>query len=67
MWYYEYEEATVGNGGIRGCNYRSIINQYAADGWRFVAAIPKRYGAQGQIITHELVFEKEIDIDKCVG
>ena len=57
MYKYCYVEAKVA-GIVKGDDYRKIIDQYSADGWKFVTAIPKSNGAYGQIASIDLVFER---------
>ena len=39
--------------------HRELIARKALEGWRFVAAIPTRQHATGQIDALDLVFERE--------
>lgn len=57
MYRYIYVESKV-TGWLSTDNHREIIDRYASEGWRFVAAIPKASGSYGQIVAHDLVFEK---------
>ena len=57
MYKYLYVESKAG-GLLSEDNHREIIDKYAAEGWRFVAAIPKKSGSYGQITANDLVFEK---------
>ena len=56
MYKYLYVESKAG-GLLSEDNHREIIDKYAAEGWRFVAAIPKKSGSYGQITANDLVFE----------
>ena len=56
MYKYLYVESKAG-GLLSEDNHREIIDKYAAEGWRFVAAIPKKRGSYGQITANDLVFE----------
>lgn len=40
--------------------HRSVIDQQASQGWRFVAMIPTRYASGGIMIQYDLVFEREM-------
>ena len=56
MYKYLYVESKAG-GLLSEDNHREINDKYAAEGWRFVAAIPKKSGSYGQITANDLVFE----------
>ena len=61
----KYEYVSVnGYNMLSGYNlkgqHRDIIDRYAADGWRFVGAIPTAY-AGDRPTDIDLVFEKDID------
>lgn len=68
MYTYEYETVSCDFGGwgfVSGNvysidNYRSIINQRAEDGWRYVGYIPTMQRGTGHIQELDLIFEKEI-------
>ena len=57
MYTYMYIQSNVG-GMFTLSNHREIIDKYSKEGWRFVAAILKSNGSNGQITTNDLVFEK---------
>lgn len=57
MYTYIYVESKVG-GIFTISNHREIIDKYSKEGWRFVAAIPKSSGGNGQLTSNDLVFEK---------
>lgn len=58
---YLYVEAKVG-GMFSKSNHRTLIDQYAKDGWRFVDAIATSFhGNNGQVKTYDLVFEKKVE------
>lgn len=40
--------------------HRDTIEKYSKDGWRFITAIPKSTGSYGQLLSIDLVFEKQI-------
>ncbi len=58
MYKYLYVESKVG-GILTVDNHRELIDKYSSEGWRFVAAIPKRSGSYGQVTSNDLVFERE--------
>lgn len=68
MYKYEYETVSCefdGWGFISGNaygieDYRSIIDQRAEDGWRYVGFIPTRQRGTGHIQELDLIFEKEV-------
>ena len=68
MYKYEYETVACGFDGwgfgsgnvYRIEDYRSIIAQRAADGWRYVGCIPTRQRGTGHTEEIDLIFEKEI-------
>ena len=39
--------------------HRMIINKYALEGYRYVGYIPVVIGAEGRIMSIDLVFEKD--------
>ena len=57
MYKYLYVESKVA-GILSEDNQRELNDKYSAEGWRFVAAIPKKSGSYGQITANDLVFEK---------
>lgn len=64
MYQYKYvtvELRTKWNGYTLEESHRAIINKYAADGWRFVTAVPNRLVGYGAIKELDLVFEKEAE------
>lgn len=63
MYQYSYERIEVDRGffSVKLDEHRNVINLYAKDGWRFVAAIPVKFGAYGAITGFDLVFEKEVE------
>ena len=61
---YEYRYVTVNTGGgflfsNREARHRSVIDEYAREGWRFVAAVPTEFTGHGGIAALDLVFERE--------
>lgn len=67
MFRYEYETVNCSmdgwgmfNGNSYGIDdYRSIIEQRAKYGWRYVGYIPTRQRGTGHIQELDLIFEKE--------
>lgn len=68
MYQYEYEKVSCDfggwglvNGNIYGIeNYRSIIEERAKDGWRYVGCIPTKQRGTGHTQEMDLIFEKEM-------
>lgn len=68
MFIYEYETVCcefggwgLGSGNIYSIDdYRSIINERASQGWRFVGSIPTKQRGTGHTQELDLIFEKEI-------
>lgn len=61
---YRYEYVTLYTGGgfwidNSSCEHREIINQYAAQGWRYVGYIPTRFSGEGGTKEVDLIFERE--------
>ena len=60
MKQYEYVSVHIGKlFGTASKEYREIINNYAAKGWRYVGFLPKRQRAAGFLEIIDLVFERE--------
>ncbi len=62
---YEYKFVRI---GIKGRllrkpeqDYRSIIEEYAKNGWRFVQVFAPPIGGYGVALYFELIFEKQLD------
>jgi len=69
MLEYEFEriETEYGTGyslfgGIKGSteDHRAVILRRAAEGWRFVAALPVSQRSQGYVEAMDLIFEREV-------
>lgn len=68
MYKYEYETISCefggwsfGAGNVYNIeDYRSVIDERAAKGWRFVACIPTKQRGTGHTQEMDLIFEKEI-------
>ena len=61
MYQYEYETLYVGGGfwmNNADCQHREIIDQYAAQGWRYVGYIPTRFSGEGGSKEIDLIFER---------
>lgn len=62
MYQYEYVPVETGGGFFidnADCSHRSIIDQHAQNGWRFVGFVPTRFSSYGGIKELDLVFERE--------
>ena len=57
---YEYERLQIGSIMIKeSTEHRMIINKYALEGYSYVGYIPVVIGAEGRIMSIDLVFEKD--------
>ncbi len=61
---YEYQCVPVRNSdgfmlSKQDFKHREIIPKMAAEGWRFVSAIPTASGPRGDIVSMDLIFERE--------
>ncbi|EDM98934.1 hypothetical protein BACCAP_03268 [Pseudoflavonifractor capillosus ATCC 29799] len=64
MYRYEYVPLFTGGGFFANnsdCQHREIIDQYAAQGWRYVGYIPTQFTSNGGTKAIELTFEREAD------
>lgn len=60
MKIYEYERLQIASIMIKeSTEHRMIINKYALEGYRYVGYIPVVIGAEGRIMSIDLVFEKD--------
>ena len=67
MYRYEYETVSCNFGGwsfdagnvYSLDDYRSIINERASNGWRYVGYIPTKQRGTGHTQEMDLIFEKE--------
>lgn len=62
---YEYKYVTIETGGgfwidNADCAHREVIDQCAAEGWRFVGYIPTRFSSQGGHKEIDLIFERPV-------
>lgn len=57
MYKYLFIECRVG-GFFGRTEHRDIIAENAANGWRFITAIPKSNSGNGRVDWVDLVFEK---------
>ena len=67
---YKYEYVTVSaemeghlakfNNVLSISDYRRIIDEKAADGWRYVGYMPTRESMKGYLRELDLIFEKEV-------
>ena len=61
MYEYKYVSVDTEAGfffGGTGAEHRRVINQYAAEGWRYVGCIPTGFTGHGVISSMDLVFER---------
>ena len=60
---YEYVNIHIGKwyAGAKSEEHRSIINKYAAMGYRYVGYIPTDIDSYGKIKDMDLVFEKDTE------
>ena len=57
---YEFTDWGFGAGNVyEAPGYREIIDRKAAEGWRFVAALPTKQRGTGHTQEMDLIFEKE--------
>ena len=64
MYRYEYVPLYTGGGfwmNNSDCQHREIIDQYAAQGWRYVGYIPTQFTSNGGTKAIELIFEREAE------
>jgi len=64
--YYEYDYVNIFTGGgfwinNSSCQHREIINQKAAEGWRFVGYVPAEFTSNGGTKSLDLVFERQVE------
>ena len=67
---YKYEYVTVSaemegylakfNNVLSLADYRKIIDEKAAEGWRYVGYMPTRESMKGYLRELDLIFEKEV-------
>lgn len=68
MYKYEYEKVSCNlsgyglfNGNVYGIeDYKTVIEERASKGWRYVGFIPTEQRGTGHIQELDLIFEKEI-------
>lgn len=59
---YEYAYVDVLSDGVRAAKYREhreIIDQYAAQGWRYAGYLPTHISRDGVLCNIDLIFERE--------
>lgn len=69
MYRYEFERVELGDSGwnpfggfgLTAEQYREVVNRRAAEGWRFITAVPLEGRANGMLESIDLVFEKETE------
>lgn len=62
MYEYKYVEVVMDKGGLFSSqvpNYKEIIAEHAADGWRLVQIVEKDYNMDGRPWKFEAIFEKK--------
>lgn len=62
MYRYMYVPMHTGGGfwiDNSQCQHRDIIDQYAAQGWRYVGYLPTRFSGEGGVKDVDLIFERE--------
>lgn len=60
---YVYQTYDTGGGGFlsnHDCGHRQIIDQYAAEGWRYVGFVPVLFTGHGGMKKIDLVFERDV-------
>lgn len=62
---YEYKYVTLYTGGgfwmnNATCEHRTIIDEQAAQGWRYVGYIPTRFSSEGGNKEIDLIFERPV-------
>ena len=58
---YQYVRVEFGGGaffGNQSAEHRKVIDQYAADGWRYVGWVPVTFTSHGGVESADLGFEK---------
>ena len=60
---YEYKYVTLDTGGgfwfgNQSAAHQKTINEYAAQGWRYVGFIPLTFTSHGGISSMDLIFER---------
>lgn len=63
---YQYKYVTFYTGGgfwmdNTDCGHRQIIDEHAAEGWRYVGYIPSKFSSEGGHKEIDLIFERTID------
>ena len=63
---YEYKYVPLYTGGgfwldNRECEHREIIDQHAAEGWRYVGYIPAKFTGNGGAKELDLIFERPVE------
>lgn len=60
---YEYKYVTIRTQGAFSAEFkdrRKIIDEYAAEGWRYAGWVPVSLAAYGAIMQIDLIFEREV-------
>lgn len=61
MYEYQYVTLYVGGGfwlNNATCEHRAIIDQQAANGWRYVGYMPTKFSSEGGTKEIDLIFER---------
>ena len=63
MKQYEYVSVHVGKGilGSKLEEHRKIIDERAADGWRYAGYVPTFLDSNGKLYEIDLIFEREAE------
>ncbi len=61
---YQYKYVLISTGGgfwinNEACAHREIIDEYAAQGWRYVGYVPTKFSGEGGTKEIDLIFETE--------
>ena len=57
---YTYNNVQIGKFFFStSANHRDIINEYAAQGWRYAGCIPTHISGSGVLCNLDLIFERE--------
>ena len=56
----QYQYVTVAESDIKSAKrHRSVIDNHAAAGWRYVGLIPTEHSNDGRVTKMDLVFERD--------
>lgn len=60
---YEYVTLKLKNNVVKDATiieHRKVIDEYAANGYRYAGYLPTRLGPSGKVIEMDLIFETEV-------